>query len=242
LETSRDGIEKIEELIKAGMSIKVIDGKNYSYVGLKRIFDDPRPAAVRVKSLTGIVNFLTENKDGLNIEKLMIHVVDHKTVRVITEAQGEENERYTVIEAVREEIQGFDYGRFMDHELFVIKLASMFEETEDLATLKSYSSKVSDDTAVKTSDDGVTQSVEIKKGLSGVRTEGVELPSQVTLKPYRTFSECKQPDSKFLFRMKKDDGIQCALFEADGGFWKQTARESIAEFFKKELKDIAVIS
>lgn len=235
-------IEKIEELVKKGLEIKEIGGKQYSTVGLTRVYNDPKPAPVVVKSLTGIVDFLNANKDGLKLENLMIHVVDHKTVKVVTEVHGERNERYTVIEAEREDIQGFSYGRFIDHEEFVIRMRSMFSDTEDLAKLMSYASKVSNDTAVKTEDDGITQHVEIKQGLSGVRVEGVELPSQVTLKPFRTFSECEQPDSKFLFRMRKNDGVECALFEADGGFWKQTAREAIAEFFKKELSDIAVIS
>lgn len=242
MELSRDAIEKIEELVEQGLEIKQIGGEEYSVVKLHRIYNDPKPAAVGVKSLTGIVDFLKANKDDLSLESLMIHVIDHRTVAVITEVHGERNERYMVISAVREDIQGFDYNRYMDHEDFVIKLRSMFNDTEDLKTLMAYSAKVSNDTAVKTEDDGFTQHVEIKQGLTGARVEDVELPSRASLKPFRTFSECEQPSSNFLFRMRKNEGVECALFEADGGFWKQTARESIAEYFKKELPGISVIS
>jgi len=238
----RDAIEKIEELVNAKGKIRVIDGKNYSAIGLTRIYSDPKPAAVNVKSLTGVVSFLNANKDGLKMDDLMIHIVDHKTVRVITKVHGEKNDRFTVIEAKREDIQGFPFDRYMDHEDFVIKLRSMFLDTDDLKILMAYSSKVSNDTSVKTEDDGYTQHVEIKKGLSGARVEGVELPSQVALKPFRTFSECEQPNSNFLFRMRKDKDVECALFEADGGFWKQKAREEISKFFTKQLPNISIIS
>ena len=37
--------------------------------------------------------------------------------------------------------------------------------------------------------------------------------------------------------MKEDkyDGVQCALFEADGGAWKLKAMENIKEYFDREL-------
>ena len=46
-----------------------------------------------------------------------------------------------------------------------------------------------------------------------------------------------QPESQFVFRMKEDkyDGVQCALFEADGGAWKLKAMENIKEYFDREL-------
>lgn len=67
------------------------------------------------------------------------------------------------------------------------------------------------------------------------------IPSPVTLKPYRTFTEVEQPESQFVFRMKEDkyDGVQCALFEADGGAWKLGAMEYIKEYLERELEDPA---
>lgn len=66
------------------------------------------------------------------------------------------------------------------------------------------------------------------------------IPSPVRLKPYRTFTEVDQPESDFVFRMKEDkyDGVQCALFEADGGAWKLHAMESIQEYLEEQLKGV----
>lgn len=49
-----------------------------------------------------------------------------------------------------------------------------------------------------------------------------------------------QPESDFVFRMKEDkyDGVQCALFEADGGAWKLHAMESIQEYLEEQLKGV----
>jgi len=55
----------------------------------------------------------------------------------------------------------------------------------------------------------------------------------VKLKPYRTFNEVEQPESEFLLRLS--DGAQVALYEADGGAWKLTARRNIADYLRKQL-------
>ena len=87
-------------------------------------------------------------------------------------------------------------------------------------------------------DDGVSQKATVKTGLAS-KSDAI-IPSPVTLKPYRTFTEVEQPESQFVFRMKEDkyDGVQCALFEADGGAWKLHAMESIQEYLEEQLKGV----
>lgn len=50
----------------------------------------------------------------------------------------------------------------------------------------------------------------------------------------------EQPESQFVFRMKeyKNEGIQCALFEADGGAWRLNAMANIKEYLEHELSDL----
>ena len=64
------------------------------------------------------------------------------------------------------------------------------------------------------------------------------IPSPARLKPFRTFVEVDQPVSSFVFRMKDDrcGGVQCALFEADGGAWTISAMEEIKSYLVKELE------
>lgn len=97
-----------------------------------------------------------------------------------------------------------------------------------------------DDTSVTQEDDGITQRVTAKSGISLSKT--VKVPNPVRLMPYRTFTEVAQPESAFVFRMRKDgSSISAALFEADGNAWKNEAILNIKEFFKSSLSGEDVI-
>ena len=56
------------------------------------------------------------------------------------------------------------------------------------------------------------------------------------LKPYRTFTEVEQPESDFIFRMKDMGSVCCALFEADGGAWRNVAMHNIKAYLQEQLK------
>lgn len=43
--------------------------------------------------------------------------------------------------------------------------------------------------------------------------------------------------SEFIFRMMEDRSITCALFEADGGAWKNAAMQNIKNYLEFELAD-----
>ena len=83
-------------------------------------------------------------------------------------------------------------------------------------------------------DDGVSQSVVAKTGVATV--EDVKVPNPVILAPYRTFVEVDQPESAFVFRMK--NGPLAALFEADGGAWRNSAIEAVSSYLAEELFDL----
>lgn len=86
---------------------------------------------------------------------------------------------------------------------------------------------LSQGTEANFADDGMTQQVMAKAGVA--RVAMVSLPNPVELRPFRTFADIGQPASKFVLRIKadKDHGPRCALFEADGGAWKNTAIATI---------------
>lgn len=236
-----DAVDKIKELADKSRELKTVDGKVYSPVPLKMVYSDPRPAKIIVRSLQGIKDYLDSNIDELEMKKLMIHIVDHKTVHVLTNTHGEQNERHTVVSAILEELGRFPFSDFIEQERFIIKLKSMFCSTLDQEAVIRYTAKIDSSSAIIAEDDGISQNINMKKTLSGVKTERENVPSLVKLKPFRTFTEIDQPESEFLFRMKTDEGkTSCALFGADGGSWKNEARKNIAGFF--ENFGVAVIS
>ena len=73
--------------------------------------------------------------------------------------------------------------------------------------------------------------VKDEKGVASA--DDVIVPNPVELAPYRTFLEVEQPSSSFIFRMK--NGPRGAIFEADGGAWRNQAILNIKEYLTKEL-------
>lgn len=118
-------------------------------------------------------------------------------------------------------------------------------EVNDKPIILQFAGNVKAGTVAEYGDTGVGQKAAIKKGVASLQE--VEVPSPCRLMPYRTFTEVKQPMSSFIFRVKDNDrlGVSCALFEADGGAWKNEAKKNIKEYLEKELDgvpDIFVIS
>lgn len=92
-------------------------------------------------------------------------------------------------------------------------------------------SRMSKDSGVTTRDNGVSQEVEARQGVSLKAL--VQVKPRVALRPFRTFLEVEQPVSEFLLRLDDDGNV--GLFEADGGMWQQTAKASIAAYFEDKL-------
>lgn len=237
-----EGIQKLEELIRKNTGkFEDKDGKEYTLEEAYRLYDDPRPAELKVWTLASIKDYLKTNIDSLSKSELLLHVVDYNRVDLVTNVHGEKNERHTVLTA---QLDGeeFPFGRYLDQEDFIIKVRSMFKPTEDREFILVHTAKVDMEKNIGIMDDGVTQQVEIKQGVRGQMTESELLKPIVSLKPFRTFLEVEQPKSEFLFRMRhgRNGGAEAALFEADGGAWKNEARSLIAEYLKDT--EIAILS
>lgn len=101
--------------------------------------------------------------------------------------------------------------------------------------------KVSGNVEAKTTanygDDGISQKTTIKQGIAS-KTD-VIVPNPVTLVPYRTFVEIKQPPSEFVFRIRDINSEPAfKIVEAEGGLWKHEAMSSVKAYLKKELQNI----
>lgn len=115
-----------------------------------------------------------------------------------------------------------------------IMLQSSFVDNKDRNLLLKVTGNVKDEAVKSVGDNGVSQAVTIKTGVASV--SDVVVPNPVTLAPFRTFQEVEQPESKFIFRMK--DGPSAALYEADGGAWRNEAMKNIKSSSKNSLKDL----
>lgn len=112
-----------------------------------------------------------------------------------------------------------------------IELRSKFSPGPGVDYLLDLLSRMSKDSGVTTRDNGVSQEVEARQGVSLKAL--VQVKPRVALRPFRTFLEVEQPVSEFLLRLDDDGNV--GLFEADGGMWQQTAKASITAYFEDKL-------
>ncbi len=218
-----------------------VDGRPYFDKGLCPVHA-PIPKALTINTLTGLVDYLNAKKDFSGaVFHGMIYIEGHDTVSLISPLNVSGfMERSEYLHA-RHTQPVFSFGQYYDVENFIIALQAMFVQDEATAQLLKIVGNLKDETSVITKDDGVTQEVTARQGISMVAQ--VALPNPVTLRPFRTFREIAQPASSFVFRIKrtKDQAPVCALFEADGKQWQIEAILSIKEFLANALPDATII-
>lgn len=201
---------------------------------LSRVSYNPKAEAVKMSTLTSLADYIRSGVDGIT-ERMIVHVVSPLEVRLFSQLDSDRLRETLVI--VRGQVPDFRYGSYMGHEEFLIAMQSKFQQGNDRDLLLRFAGTVENGTVSNYGDDGVTQKATIKKGVAS--KEQCIVPNPVHLQPFRTFVEVDQPESAFVFRMRDDgrDGVQCAIFEADGGAWKNEAMENIRAYLQDELAE-----
>lgn len=229
----KKALEYLVELARP--NFETIGGYVYSDKPLERIDYNPKAAKIEMNTLSSLIDYIKANVDEMP-GKMIIHVQSPTLVQMYSELDYERKREYMV--EVNASVPDFRFNQFSDHEPFCINLQSKFidDPDTDRALLLKFAGTVEAGTVAEYGDDGVTQKATVKTGIAS-KGEAI-VPSPVTLKPFRTFVEVEQPLSNFVFRMKQDryDGIQCALFEADGGAWKIAAMREIKTYLKEQLE------
>jgi hypothetical protein len=127
----------------------------------------------------------------------------------ITAIEGRNRRRNVISRAFLDKtmFREFPFGTFMPIEEFIIRLRTQFVQEPNVADLLSYVSGVSSNSELRQDDDGVGQSVSVKKGVSGAVKKIQNVPAEHELMPYRTFREISQPSGNFLLRMRESGGL-----------------------------------
>lgn len=188
---------------------------------------DAEPDALGVRTLEGIMDYIV--CEQMNPDDVIIHVKDHETAYLCGKLYGPEKQRdYYVCASAYKIDTGFNSN--MKLKDFLTYCQAGFVQDENTALLLRALGNIVDETAVEYADDGVTQRVTARTGIT--RREFVNLPNPVILRPYRTFPDIEQPASPFVLRVDKvGESIVCLLQEADGGAWKNKAVASIKNWF-----------
>lgn len=233
MDMTRDALQYVVGLKTA--EVLDINGGKYVDKDVHRVDKELRASAIQMNTLTSLVDYLKAGVDSM-ADKMLVQVVSPMKVRVLSMLDADrKREELVDVEAM---IPDFEYGRYMGNERFIIALQSKFIANDDRALLLQFAGTVKDESIAQYGDDGVTQKATIKTGITSVGDAVV--PNPVKLRPFRTFIEVEQPESAFVFRMRQaeEHGVECAIFEADGGAWKNAAMKSIKEYLQYELAEL----
>lgn len=230
---------------QAKNNIVDIDGTKYYWDESRGVYreikasvpdDEPMADPLLIFTLDGLIEYVKENVEGLipprkdGGERLILHVRNERTV-VLLGKPSKHHKKRPDIAGCKANVPEITFGRYMDTETFNTMLLSMFIETQARADLFKVIKSMTKEQNLNTTDDGVSQVITVKQGVS--LASNVQFQNPVPLKPMRTFTEIEQPESNFTLRVNED--AQAALFEADGGAWKNEAVKKIKDYLNRNL-------
>ncbi|MBW2363508.1 MAG: hypothetical protein JRF25_00250 [Deltaproteobacteria bacterium] len=205
-----------------------------------------QPETLYINTLTGLADYVEEKID--KTKDPVFCILNHTVVQLISHLDNDKR-REIYIEA-RMDLAAFKFGVQFDPETFIINLQSQFKDIQPLDAkerILDFLTTINSSEIKKYVDDGVSQTLHIKAGLTSGsdETAPVSVPAgPLLLKPYRTFREVDQPESNFIFRMHKgNDGKPTAvLYEADGEAWTLAAIQNIKEWLERNTAGVPVIA
>lgn len=218
---------------------RLLDVDGFTYIDKDKtvkLFKPPVPDTLTVHTLSGFVNLLEQGFEGFDPAKVIVQVSAFDEVKLMSTTSDKYGRRqvFAMAKALKTE-RNFKFNEFLSQEEFNIALLSMFVPEDGRNTLLTVSGNLAQEMEARQQDDGVTQQINTKVGVTFVKTTTVN--PRVTLFPFRTFIEVAQPQGDFIFRVKHDPsrGNLCALFEADAGAWKGIAMTTIKEWLKNNI-------
>lgn len=232
MDLTREFLEKVEEMVQPQTLTE----------GIRTFVDKPMHMLVdeiaadtplHTNSLSSVADYIKSNADFDALAsdgRKIIHVEDEMPPCFPVRFK----KRSTLLLASAW-VSSFPFGHWLSLENFIISVQANFVADEHRDELLSFVATVKQDTGVEQQDDGVTQKVTTRSGVSLSRTSKV--PNPITLRPFRTFSEVEQPESTFVFRIKAEEGggVKAALFAADGEAWRHDAILKIRDYFQTHV-------
>lgn len=242
-------IERVKELAEkaAEPRVREFHGIEHSLSKWEPV-RPPQPEALRLNTLSGFVDFCKHERGsakGTAFQATAV-VLDHTRVALMGKLDDTYQSRKTyAVSSFTAEVYGpgFPFGQFMSIEDFLIAAQSRILHDEALRNVLAVVGNIQDGHVKTLEDDGVTQVVEAKTGIT--RRSHIKIENPVALRPYRTFREIEQPASPFILRFRPGGAETLptvALFEADGGSWKIAAIDGIAGYLRKNAEGLVVLA
>jgi len=203
---------------------------------------EPEVAAIEVSTLAAFVDYVLHGSIDAALKKTaerFVMVAGPQTVVLKSQVFGVNKQREDLIIA-KAGLSPFPFGTFLDHEAFIIALATKFVQTPETVELLNLIASVSDENISTSKDGGLSQEAIARSGL--VLEKRVNMPTRPTLKPYRSFPDVEPVASMFLLRAKKGpNGPTFALLECDGGDWRPKTTALVADHLRRTMGTYLVI-
>jgi len=243
---TEEAIDRIADLgaAEAGPNIHQAHGVEFLITGgSASVIKRPRPEPVHITTLTGVIAYLKENKDDLELEGLTVKVRDAHHVDVIGSTDDVECTRSHHLTAAAPagavSFASTFLGRFMPVEDFVIGAQQRFLDTEELRALLAVVGNAAQSDVRQVEDDGISQAITVKAGV--IKVAAGKVPNPVRLIPRRSFPEINDQLAPvpFIVRVKAGGDLpHIALFECDGGAGEVDAIAMIAG----RLRDLGAVA
>lgn len=231
----KEALQELAEFVVASVdaSVRVIRDEGGQYVlerkgagvdAMRQLIPaDPKAAkAIEVHTLDAVTDYLRENRDGLALAKVVIHVGGPRMVRVLGPLrEHRDRECFVIATPPADDLAGLN--TFQPQADFLLMLQRFFVADAERAALLLLAGTLADEDARTAVDDGVTQIVATK---AGSRLGSAAVKNPWLLVPRRSFPEVALAPVPFVLRVKGNGPGQpssLALFEADGGAWRVDA-------------------
>lgn len=220
--------------IKKGGEQQTIDFAGRKFIAQGGHIEEIRPftqGCLNLSTLEGLVDYVKSGVDIAVHQNNLTIVINSRSSVSVYKQLDDRLDRDLVVksEAV---IPRLTLDRAMASEQFIVELMSNYLETTERNMLIESVSNMSDQEEVKTTDDGISQELVMKKG---VRKEGKTIKNPVMLRPICTFTEVEQPERPFIFRVRDINNI--TLYEGNDTIWINKAKSRIKEYLNQQLQE-----
>lgn len=235
----KEAIQQIEQLAVTAEGVEKIDVEGLPHIiykGEVKPLRLPLAKELTVRTLGGLVDYLKANRDDLDLSDLVVTVDNPGHVSVRGPALKDGRRALHLVAQEPDASAKFDsfVNRYMNVEDFIVGAQRHFRTGfGDLTALLAVVGNISQADVRQVEDDGVTQNVTTRAGITKVGS--VPLPSPTMLCPRRSFAEVELALVPFIVRVRKAEPLpQIALFEADGDTWKIDAADKVRAFIVGE--------
>lgn len=224
----KDALEFIfESMMPTEIEIQTAQNTCQKYLlhGKNVIEVNEKNTTLFVKTLEGVLAYVRMDKEKISC----INITSPNSISIFGNAIT--NGSLKTLCKADAKIKEFPFGQKLFVEEFIMNVQVCFKDNEDKQELLASVSKVVSSSSVSSEDDGITQMIEVKSGIS--LKENKRINPVRKLEAFRSFPGFASPQCDFLFRAHKDEnGIKFSLTDMQGDNWIGETIEALRDYLK----------